>query len=158
MSSPLETPAFENLFVGDTRDDDAHVIDSLDIEVDAPATPVMEAIAPAALETPKKPTRLLTGTFTFDVNATAPVQLLPADPNRTQLHIDGTSFAATPGLNDFIAISDDLGKINSPFTAAWRLRSGKSRAMDNHTGAIYAFPGTGIATNNFEVTWVSVTS
>jgi hypothetical protein len=157
MSSPLETSTFETLFVGDTSDDDAHVIDSLVQEVDSPPTPIIEAIAPSALETPKKIGRLLTGAIVFDVNVTAPVQIAPADANRKEIRFDGLSFNATPGQTDFIAISDDIGKVNTPFTSAWRLRSGKSHTIDDYTGAIYAFPGAGIATNSFEVTWVSVT-
>jgi hypothetical protein len=157
MSSPLESPEFEHLFVGDTRDDDPHVIDSLVQEVDAPATPVVEAIAPAPLITPPKKQRLLTGTFVFDANTTSPIQIVPQDPKRMHLRLDGISFAATPGANDFLAISDDQGKVNTPFTAAWRLRSGKSHTIDDYTGAVYVMPGSGIATNSFELTWLSVT-
>jgi hypothetical protein len=157
MSSPLESPEYGTLYVGDTHDDDAHVIDSLDIEVDAPATPVIEPISPAPLEPLRRNNRLLTGTLTFDANSISPVQILPADPNRKQIRLDGLSFAATPGATDYLAISDDQGKVNTPFTSAWRLRSGKSHTIDNYNGALYVMPGAGVATNAFELTWLSVT-
>lgn len=157
MSSPLESPEFGDRYFGDTHDDDAKVIDSLDIEVDVPATPVVEAITPQPLERNKRNNRLLTGTLTFDANSIAPVQIVPADPNRKEIRLDGLSFNATPGATDYLAISDDQGKVNTPFTAAWRLRSGKTHTIENYNGPLYVMPGAGIATNNFELTWLAVT-
>lgn len=157
MSSPLESPEYGTLYVGDTHDDDAKVIDSLDIEVDAPATPVVESIPPQPLERNKRNMRLLTGTLTFDINSIAPVQILPADLKRKEIRLDGLSFNATPGATDYLAISDDQGKVNTPFTAAWRLRSGKTHTIEDYTGPIYVMPGAGIATNSFELTWLAVT-
>lgn len=159
MSSPLESPEFGHNYFGDVHDDDAHVIDTLTLEVDTPPTPVIEKIDPAPLETPKRYTRLLTGVYTLsnnDITAGVPIQILPADPNRLQLRIDGFSLAVTPGNNDYVQISDENGKAQSS-SGHWRLRHNKTHTMDAHNGAVYVYPGSGIATNNFEITWLSVT-
>jgi len=156
MSSPLETPAFGNLFVGDTRDDDGPVIDSLVKEVDTPPDPVIEAIDSAPYVDIVRPGRLLTGTFVLDANTVSPVQILPFDPKRKELRLEGFSFAAVPGANDYVQIADENGK-SVTTSAAWHLRHGKSHTLDNYTGPIFVFPASGIATNSFELTWVSVT-
>lgn len=158
MSSPLESPEFGGLYLGNTHDDDGQVIDSLVQEVDTPATPVTEPIRPATLIQPKRTTRILSGTLIFDNTQVAnysPIQILPADANRLQFNLKGFSYAATPGAADFVFIADENGKMNT--SSSGRFRSGGILALDEHTGALWAYPNSGI-TGLFELTWWATTS
>jgi hypothetical protein len=157
MSSPLESPEFGGLYLGNTHDDDGQVIDSLVQEVDSPATPVTEPIRPAALIQPKRTTRILSGTLIFDntqIANYAPIQILPADFNRQQFNIKGFSYVAAPTITDFVFIVDENGKVNT--SSAGRLRSGQSIALDEHTGSLWVYPNPTI-TGLFEITYWSTT-
>jgi hypothetical protein len=158
MSSPLVSPEFENLFVGDAHDDDGRVIDSLVQEVDAPATPVVERIAPMPLIEPKRTTRILSGSFNFsftlaNAGGYAPVQILPADANRQDMTIKAYSSATT--LTDFMYIADENGKLGT--SSAGRLRPGSADFdVTEHTGAVWVLPNTAI-TADFEINWWATT-
>jgi hypothetical protein len=155
MSSPLTTPEFETLYVGDKNDDDGKVIDSFLHETNAPATPVVNAIVPQALERPKPIGRLLTGTLLLDGSyANTPVMLLPADANRVQIRIDGFSTAEVPGYNDYVNLADENGKSTSA-TFSWHLRHEKGHTLDEFTGAVWVTIGPISAA--FEVSWIAVT-
>ena len=157
MSSPLETPEFGTLYVGDTRDDDGQVIDSLVQEVDSPATPVVQPIAPTPLVRTKRTTRLLSGTIIFDnlnIANIGPIQILPADAKRLEWTIKGFSLVAAPTVTDFVFIADENGKLNT--SSSGRLRSGQHINMDDHTGALWVLPNAAI-TGLFEVTYWATT-
>lgn len=149
------------------RDDDAAVIDSYDIEVDAPPD-IKAAIVP--MDQPKLPplpetTRLITGTQVLDSSYVNPYQMLPADANRLSLFISVTSTVTGPTFNDYVLIADQGGKVSA---AAAGAVSGASRIraqavfsptqvpMINHTGAVYLLPNPSI-TAAIEVSWVAVT-
>lgn len=161
MSSPFPStePTFGPLHVGNTADDDAAVTDSFLVETDAPP-PVEELIGPIAPEPlvkPWSPTRLITGNHTVDTNWTA-VQILPADPNRLQLRIRGLSLATTPGLDDFILLAYDRGVVSMGVnSAAYKLRSGVSLDLDEHTGEVWIAAQPGLVANRFEVNYLAVT-
>jgi hypothetical protein len=158
MSSPLESPEFENLFVGNASDDDGRVIDSLVQEVDAPATPVIERITPAPLIEPKRTTRLLSGTQTFDnLNPpTAPLMILPADANRVDLTIKGFSYVTVPTATDFVFVADSNGNMSS--LSAGQLRSTSADFdLSEHTGPVWVFPSAAL-TGKFEISWWATTS
>lgn len=159
MSAPLESPEFKTLYVGDTKDDDGLVIDSLVQEVDAPAELQTERLNQESLENPKRIGRLMTGTIILSSTDTlAPQQILPADANRVHLLVRAYSLAAVPATKDFAFLSDENGKVTGSGTLAYRLRHGTSHALDDYTGAVYVFPGPAIAADNVEITWVAVTS
>lgn len=162
MSAPLESSEFANLYVGDTRDDDGPVIDSLVQEVDRPAEPQIQSIPAVPLFDYVKPTRALTGTAILNsasliANGGGPIQIVPADLKRTHLHIAGYSSAATPGANDYAFLADESGKTQFA-SSAYRLRHNVGRTFDDYTGPIYVYPGPNISdTNAFEVSWLAVT-
>lgn len=156
MSSPLESPEFGTLYVGDTKDDDGPVIDSLVQEVDRPATPVIEKIDTPLIKT-KRTTRVLSGTFVFDNTQIAnysPMQILPADAKRLEWSIKGFSYVAEPTITDYVYLADENGKMGS--SSAGRLRSGDKLNLDDHTGALWMLPNPGI-TGLFEVTYWATT-
>jgi hypothetical protein len=160
MSSPLETPEFEHLYLGNTADDDGPIVDGMIQTVSAPATPVVEAIHPATLIEPARTTRLLSGTQTFDFTAITtygPIQILPADKNRQDLTIKAYSFSATSPVpnTEFVYIADENGKLGS--SSSGKLRAASSDFdLSEHTGAVYILPGPGL-TANFEVSWWATT-
>lgn len=157
MSAPLESAEFKNLYVGDPRDDDGQVIDSLVQEVDAPAEPIIEAIDQEPLENPKPITRLLSGTLIVtSADFLTPTMILPPDNNRIHLLIRAYSLAATPAAKDYVQLADENGKSSAP-QMSYRLRHGTSHVLDDYTGAIFVMPGP-ITTDNVELTWVAVTS
>lgn len=154
----MESPEFQTLYVGDSKDDDGKVIDSLVQEVDRPAEPQVEAIHPAPLERPKPLSRMFSGTLVFDQSYTNPIQIATPDKNRLHFRIDGYSYAATPGQKDYVLLADENGKTQAGSSSmATRLRHGKGYTLDDCTGAIWVLPGP-ITTDNFEITWVTVTS
>jgi hypothetical protein len=157
MSSPLETPEFGTLYVGNTKDDDGPVIDSLVQEVDTPATPVVQAISPAPLIRTKRNTRLLSGTLIFDntvVATYAPIQILPADLQRLEWSIQAFSYAAAPTSGDYVYLADENGKL--PSSSAGRLRNGSILNLDDHNGALWVLPSPGL-TGLFEVSYWATT-
>lgn len=158
MSSPLESPGFGTLFVGDTKDDDAQIIDALVQEVDTPAIPVQEPINPVPLVRPKDYARLLAGAIVLDSSYLTPIQIVPSDKNRIELRIDVFSFAAVPGQNDYIFLGDENGKPGT--TSSWRLRpgaTGKSHTFAYYTGALWVLPNPAI-TAAIEISFVATTS
>ena len=156
MSSPLVSPEFANLYVGDTKDDDGQVIDSLVQEVDAPATPVTEAIDQSPLLAPIKYGRLLTGAVVLNsTDYVTPTMVLPPDENRIHLRIDGYSLAAAPAAKDYASFSDENGKAQS-VSGGTRLRHGKGYTLDDYTGALWVMPDP-ITSDNFEITWEAIT-
>lgn len=158
MSAPLETAEFKTLYVGNTSDDDGQVIDSLVQEVDSPAEKVMEPIDQEPLQNPKPINRLMTGTLVLNGTDTiAPQMILPPDDNRIHLRVDGLSLAVAPAAKDYAFLSDENGKVSGAGTLAFRLRHNKALTTDDYTGAVWVFPGP-IVADNFEVTWVAVTS
>lgn len=159
MSSPLDTPGFGDLYVGDPADDDGQVIDSFLVEVDTPPTLPQNTQTVLPLDRPKPFSRFLTGTVVLDNNtivAGTAVMILQPDKNRLSVRLDGYSYATTPGQNDYVSVSDEPTKAQWP-TGGWRMRHGKGHEIDDATNAIWVYPASGIATNNFEVTWVAVT-
>lgn len=158
MSSPLESPEYETLYLGDTKDDDGQVIDSLFIETNTPAAPVIEAIAPAPLEEPKPTTRIFGGSFNFEqtrlADYTSPIQILPADANRKDLTIKSYSRAAAPTVTDFVFVADENGKMSANGTGKLR-PSSSDFDLSNHTGAVWIYPGA--ITADFEINWWATT-
>jgi hypothetical protein len=159
VSSPLVSPEFKSLYVGDTKDDDGTVIDALVQEVDAPATPVTEDISSQTpLETPVKYTRLMSGTLIItSADYLTPTLIVPADAHRKMIWINGFSLAVAPAAKDYVILSDENGKVTPPGTIAMRIRHLQGFSLVEHTGAIWAMPGP-ITTDNFELTWAAVTS
>jgi hypothetical protein len=160
MSSPLETAEFQNLYVGDTRDDDGQVIDSFLVETDKPATPVTEKISPAPLVSPKRWGRLFTGSYLLQFGANAllsPYQILPADIARKSVTFSILSLAAAPtAYAEYVSISDENGKVIS-LSGGYNLRHGKDPlVLTDYTGPVYVFQGPAI-TANIEISWVAVT-
>lgn len=160
MSSPLETPEFENLYLGDIHDDDGPVIDLLFVEKDEPADPSKALIPGAVIPThrPEAGTRLFPGTYTLTTKDQGqPVQILPPDKRRVSLRVDGYSLATTPGANDYANVSDENGKVVSG-TMSWRMRHNKGTGqVDDITNAIWVYAGSNVSdANPFEVTWLAV--
>lgn len=169
MSSPLYSPEFKDsdpdtpdgLYVGDTKDDDGPVIDSLFVETDAPATPVVEAVKAVPLIEPTPITRLLTGT---EIIATGggPYMLLPPDRNRKSLKIALAVPSGTATATDYLNVADNQGAVSyaqqtgagtgvtriRPFAFDW--------VFDGHTGAVWIASGLN-QTLPLELSWAAVT-
>jgi hypothetical protein len=156
MSNPVPMFGTQN-----TSDDDGQVIDSFFIETDAPPDlkDAQEPIVIPARPEIALPTRLMAGADVL-TQTTSMYQLLPADPNRIDLHIEVYSFAASPGTKDFVYVADENGKIssmvNGASTGGFKVRAGKGACLDDHTGAIWIAPGP-IVADNIEVSWRAVT-
>lgn len=157
MSSPLESPDFKNLYLGDTRDDDGTVIDSFLIETDTPATPVTEPISPAPLITPPSWGRLLTGSFVVTTALLAPWMVLPADTRRKSVTLSALSLAASPtAYAEYVQLSDENGKVLG-MSGGYNLRHGKDPlVLMGYTGPLYVFPAATI-TAGIEISWIAVT-
>lgn len=145
MSSPLESPEFGSLYVGDARDDDGRVLDSLVQSTDAPATPVVESIAPAPLVFPKPITRIFADTEQMYIGD-APRRLLSEDLKRQTCRVKVYSLndtAANITWRDFVIISDEKGKVSNG-TAGINIvvHHGQSVDLDGHTGALWVIPGS----------------
>lgn len=82
MSDPNFHP---KLNTGNTSDDDAQIIDSDFLEVDAPPTPVVQPLPPSAPPERRVPTRLIADTLLVNPAWVGTIQLLPADVTRVDL-------------------------------------------------------------------------
>ena len=142
---PITPKPFET---EDLHGDDASIIESYDIEIDAPPklSDATQPIPPSAVAQPVKYTRVLTRSETIQPTW-SPTMLFPSDPNRKNMTIRVTSLGAdgtgtTPIATDGIRISSDSGDILS----AGVLLSGQSMSdcMTDHNGAVYVVAtGTG---------------
>lgn len=126
----MSYPAFVPLTLGDTRDDDGEITDSLVETVSAPPTPVVEPIVTPSLPDPIVPTRLLSVGQLVDPAWASPVLLLAEDVRRQHLHLTVTSPAGT--ATDGIVIRSDYG----PTIGSAVLLHGRSLTLDNHTGTL----------------------
>lgn len=154
MSSPVPMFGTQN-----TKDDDGPVIDSLFLEVNAPPNPAdaIEPIPQPELPAPKPVTRLVTGTYTFDVAgiANAPWMLLPPDANRKSLELSAYNTVGT-GATEYLSLADESGKCNT--SSAFTIRPHRTPfTIDAHTGAVWVQTGPGI-TGSITLTWIAVTA
>jgi len=134
---PSESQNFGDLHVGDTKDDDAQIIDDDIREVDTPPTPITEPIPHVSLEdTIKRTTKLGGVTQTLAPSWSTPTLLLPANDKRVGLQIKATSPTAV--ATDFVVISSDPGLMQGNNAFAGALYHGQSLTLDYHTGAVYA--------------------
>jgi hypothetical protein len=128
---------FGNLDVGDTRDDDARVLQSLTEEIQAPPTPLQTHIVTPDLMLPKPPSMLITHTALL-TSAGGPQQLLQPDPNRVALYLRVTSSNAT--VTDYVLVADDDGKVQQLGTSAnfyAQLFHGAEVEFTPHTGSVW---------------------
>lgn len=162
MSAPVPIFGTQNV-----RDDDAAVIDSYDVETDAPPKPILEPIPiPAQLDIPR-PTRILAGNIIL-TSGSLPQQILPADNDRVVLRIypfwvNGTP---NPGFNDYVSIGEDIGSVSNAQTnlLTWgtlRLRpiaalGASAYEFNEHTGPIWVAPGNAL-TAPIELSWMAIT-
>lgn len=162
MSNPFPIFGSQNL-----KDDDAEVIDSYDIETDAPPKPMVEPIPiPTKIELPR-PTRLLAGSVLL-TTANDPQLLLAADNNRIAFRIwpfwvNGTP---SPAFNDYCVLAEDIGlvanaKANTSTWGTIRLRpiaavGASPYELNDHTGPIWIAPGNAL-TGPIELTWMAIT-
>lgn len=153
MSAPVSGADTRPLDLGDTHDDDGAVIDSFLVEVDAPPTPVIEAIDTAPLHQPKPATVLRTGTHLLNTTWTV-LKLLVADPNRNTFRLRGYSNAAAPTVEDYCMVAFDPGLCTPQ--SAYRLRHNTPLDLDEHTGDVYVLLNPA-ATGTFELTYCAVT-
>jgi hypothetical protein len=156
MSAPIADETFGLLHVGDTKDDDAQVVDSFLIETDAPPPLVIEAIDTAPLVKPKPATVLRTGSVLLALPAAAwaPYKVMVADINRQELRLEGFSSLAAPTFEDYALVAYDPGLLTAQ--SGYRLRHGEKLTLDSHTGDLYVLINP-LATGTFEVSWVGVT-
>lgn len=158
MSSPLESPEFKNLYLGDIHDDDAQVIQShLTPAPDGPPNTYKEPIPDQTVKLPIVLNRLITGYLLIQPSWTQPQQVLPSDMFRTQLMIKAISTTATDG----ILWSDQSNNLISPDGV---LASGNAARLFPADGWVNLGPYTGaLAASAFGAvgavgfTWTSVT-
>jgi hypothetical protein len=140
MSAPLESPEFENLFVGNTHDDDGAVIDSFFVETDTAALPVTERIAPAKLIKPKAATRLVAQTLTMYIDSDVQ-RIMSEDLSRSTCRIKVYSLNDTPASitrQDYVIINDERGKVSNGTSGInVVIHHNQSADFDGHTGALY---------------------
>lgn len=153
MSSPVPIFGLENL-----HDDDSQVMDDLYSQTNTPP-PIAEAIQPITI--PGKPelpitSRILAGTESITTTTTA-YRLLPADANRTEFQCVMTVPTGTAGVDDYLLVSDESGKVTNGSTqGAFRVRPGVGWDLDSHTGEIWIAGGPARLLA-MELTWRAVT-
>lgn len=162
MSSPF--PMFADQVPRKDGDFDGNVIDSYDIETDAPPTPIIEPIPVLARPPRLFPTRLFTGYQRFGQNSVVDgTMILPPDVRRVDLKIRVVSLNATPDIQQYVLIAGDkqnlsLGAVNFG-GSVFICRSGVILSMDSHTGAVWIAPNTPslLAAEGIEVSWAVTT-
>lgn len=122
---------------GDWSDDDHAVLESLTNDHAEPPTPAQLPAAPIApTHTPRKISRLLTVSETFDpawgnvAGGFVPIMILPADPDRTSLSVIVNTAASS------ILFGDDAGKLQSTRSAAVVATANPVRDIP-HTGPVW---------------------
>jgi hypothetical protein len=111
MSSPLETPEFGNLYLGDTNDDDPQVIQSYFTPApDGPPNVYTEPIPDQGIINAPVLNRMINGSSLMQPTWAQPTQVLPADEFRIMLMVKALSATATDG----VSIADNPNNLTSP--------------------------------------------
>jgi hypothetical protein len=128
----------DRLNLGDTRDDDATILDRLvESHAEPPTAEKLPFAVPEPLHRPRPLTRLITGSIDLQPGW-SPMQLLPADPDRESLVISAYSYAQTPGI-EHVLISDDAAKVSS-IGGAFILYHGQGTDKSlSHTGPVWVY-------------------
>jgi hypothetical protein len=158
MSSPLESPEFGHLYLGDTNDDDAQVIQSYFTPApDGPPNVYKEPIPDQTVVVPVVLNRLLPGNQLIDPLWAQPSQILPSDEFRIMLMVKAFSTTATDG----ILIADNPNALISPDGALLPKLGARMLPADGwinlgpYTGALAATAFGAAAPVLF--TWIAVT-
>lgn len=145
------------VIAGDPHDDDAQVMESMLVEVDAPAERPADSPAIQHKTAPKRVAQLLSGFQVIDLNnLNSPQCIMPADPDRKDFSVEVFGSVAT----DSIRIADSPNKLHYPAIGGTsgqsrRLLVGKIWHPTDYTGAVWII-GTDI-TAPVTVTWDAVT-
>lgn len=157
-AQPAMSHPYPPLGMSDNKDDDGQVFTDLLPDSHEPAD-IRGAVEPVDVPEeviPKPVTRLHASTVSLASGA-LPQRLLSEDLSRVgSVFVKVQSQAATPTVADYLIISDGQGKISAgTATIAIKAYSGDLIEIRDHTGAIYAIPGTAL-TGNIEVSAWSV--
>lgn len=145
----MSQPDFVPLHTGDVHDDDAQVIDRFLNDSTEPPDPWIEPIEIPVYKEVELPTRLIGGDQLIG-STWAPVQLLPADPNRLFLSLSVFSAAGVPSAaTDWVVLADEKGK------PCGKLRHGQTLDLAKHTGPVWADPAS--STSSCYVSYWSTT-
>lgn len=144
MSAPLETPAYGNLFLGNTNDDDAAVIQSyVEPQGQGIETPYIQPIPDQSYNRPKVATRLMSirqlilpAWEATNVGMQPAVPLLTEDLNRVNFIIRVISPTAV--TTDGIVFSSDAGELQGTIPGGAPLLAGFDETITGHTGPLYA--------------------
>jgi hypothetical protein len=158
MSAPMFEPITEPIAAplsGDSKDDDAEVLESLYEPVSGPpdASTAKTDFQDHSNVAIPKPTRLQSGFQQVDVNTIWPIQIQPFDPNRQRIIIRFTSGTAT----DYVYVADEANKcsvVASTSGQAGRLPSGVDMYLEGHNGPVFVMFGVGTGV----VSWWTVTT
>lgn len=144
MSAPLETPDYGNLYLGNTHDDDAAVIQSyVEPQGQGIETPYVEPIPDQSYNRPKIATRLMSIRQVIlptwegnNVGMQPAVNLLVEDLNRASFIIRVVSPTAV--ATDGIVFSSDAGELQGANPGGAPLLAGFDETFVGHTGPLYA--------------------
>lgn len=141
------------LGMSDNNDDDGQVFTDLVPDSHEPAD-IRGAVEPVEMPkevTPVPVTRLHANTASF-ASGGLPQRLLSEDVTRRgSVFVKVRSQAATPTVADFVIVADEQGKIsNGTAGIAIKVYSSEIIEIRDHTGAVYAIPGTAL-TGGIEV-------
>lgn len=150
------------------QDDDAEVINELVQQAQKPAD-IHDAVVPSLLVPQFKaiaPTRLFANTIQFSqaqqaVTPYTAVRLLSEDVNRGTCRVRVYSSATTPGIADYILVSDDLSKISAGVASICTVvrPSTSILDLDGHTGQVWVIPGPSLtASSVLEVSAFGITA
>lgn len=159
MSAPLETPEFGNLYLGDTSDDDAAVIEAYTNPAsDGPPNVQTSPIPDQSVLPPVVKDRLLCETSILMPTWSNPTIVQPADPGRTMFMCKAISATAT----DFVSISDGYDNLQStdggttPPKLAGRIYPSDGWVnLGPYTGPIFASAIGSVG--NIYLSWMAVT-
>jgi hypothetical protein len=159
MSSPLESPDFKNLYVGDENDDDATITrEYFTPAPDGPPNVYKEPIPDqSVLVNPPILNRLIAGTDTIDPTWTQPTQILPVDEFRIQMMVKVISATLTDG----VTLADNPNNLTAPVAGTFSKMGARITPGDGwvnlgpYTGALCASAAGSAAAVIFS--WMAVT-
>lgn len=131
----MSDPTFVALNTGDTKDDDAQVIDSLvQQEADPPAPDDMPLVRTHTVRvTPAAPTRFIpAGFMSVDPAWTQPILLVPSALKRLHVLLRvGVTAAGT----DYLEVTDEIGRAAGRIYGSTTIQ--QQQTFDDWTGALW---------------------
>lgn len=143
-------PEYAPLNLGDTRDDDAQILDEMLQENPNPGLPYPSEPGQPKYAQPVPPTRLMTGSVDLAPDS-PPQKLFNSDPNRCELILNFDSDTLA-----FVRIASDVANLaGNSVSAVFDASRGTPIRLEKHTGELWAQNLDD--TETVMVSWIAVT-